>query len=825
MSDIDAITGQRTAARDLVTWAASVRTHIEPGAVLSGPSGCGKTWVANEVAEMLPHDMTCIIASGDKSNAKRDYLPFAAATMSVVRQSFIAAAMPEVARSIPHFGGIVGFVLQYIVNRHDTDQARRSFSLDPSDREILLRLDRVAGRGRLLIVLDDLQWWDEKSIGLVLLMISGRVNDMFPFLNNTAYLALTTTGQVATSPSYDALRPMFTGPEVRLGYCDESDFATVLAGLGLRMALRQDTARALYRITRGHLAIARQLVDYMNRSQTVDELLSLKSFEQFCERILDARVSGVGSEAPMLRDVLSCAAAIGMAFSKRELECIASDYKPYVLKCIRAAKALNLFEERDSTLRFIHELFPRVLGTRDRDESKDLHSRFAKCLRHLRPGDYRSRTRHHREADEMIDAHTCEIQAFLADLREGRTPHAVDDYPATSRHDSLRVFRALMERIYVAFQHGEYERAVSLGKAVDETLPPPLRAECDSVIASSKTRLLSEKDREEAAKLLERWTGLSGEEPELWSRLALARIVALGQMNADTATKTATEHLLEHLSARESYDIGAERMMNRIKLRADLLYETDVAHYRLREAMSYFGPPTAGSAARDPLCYYLALLNLVGNEIMLGRYDDACATAAACKLYMEGVQGTTDDIRFPRPDVFANNTVLSAYRSGRISAREASAFMESIIATSPSSNDSPLMHSNRVAYAVAAGEVVGPELLEDRFAKLMSRDYEPYFVYFVGNNLAATWLAIGNVPVAREYWRRIAPLVDRLEFQLIPHMPVRHARLTQMLRSDDCTLESCETTLRSFTADAVGPTWDHHAHVFLLSELQLWAEG
>jgi AAA ATPase-like protein len=825
MGDIAAVTGQRTAVRDLVAWAASARVHVEPVAVLSGPSGCGKTWVAHQVAEMLPDDVTCAFASGDRSNANRDYLPFASATMSVVRQSFVASAIPEVGRSIPHFGGIVGFLLQYIVNRRETEQSRRSFTLDQSDREILLRLDRIAARGRLLLVLDDLQWWDERSIGLAQLMISGRVNDMFPFLNNTAYLALTTTGQAATSTSYDELRKTFTGPEIQLGYCDESDFGAVLQGLGLRMALRHDTTRELYRITRGHLAIARQLVDYLNRSQSADDLLLLKTFEQFCHQILDARVSSVGPEASILREILSCAATIGMAFSRRELECIANDYRPQVLKCIRAAKALNLFEEYDSNLRFLHELYPRVLKTQDLDESRDLHSRFAKCLQRIRPGDYRSRARHHLEAEESIHAHVCEIHALLADLREGRAIHAIQQYPDQPRHDSLRAFYSLMQQVYAAFGNGEYERAIALGRTVDETLPLALRAECDWVIASSQTRLLSSAERENAAKLLERWAGLAREEPELWSRLALARVVALGQMNADSATKAATEHLLQHLSAREDYDVGAERMMNRIKLRADLLYETDVAHYRLREARSYFGPPTAAAPSRDPLCYYLALLNLSGNEIMLGRYSDACETAAACKLYIESVQGTIDDIRFPRPDVLANNTVLSAYRAGRMPAHEAAAYMESILATSPMSNDSPLMQSNRVALSVAAGELADPSLLEIWFERLSSKDYEPYFVYFVGNNLAATWLALGDVQAARKYWQRIAPLVGALEFQLMPHMSIRHARLTQMLLSDDSTLEICERTLRASTADAVGPTWDHHAHVFLLSELQLWSEG
>ncbi|MDB5070981.1 MAG: hypothetical protein JWM87_2092 [Candidatus Eremiobacteraeota bacterium] len=50
-------------------------------------------------------------------------------------------------------------------------------------------------------------------------MLSGRINDLFPFLNSTAYLGLTTTGQALASPSYDALRRALTV----LLYCNRPD--------------------------------------------------------------------------------------------------------------------------------------------------------------------------------------------------------------------------------------------------------------------------------------------------------------------------------------------------------------------------------------------------------------------------------------------------------------------------------------------------------------------------------------------------------------------------------------------------------------------------
>ena len=825
MSDIASLTGQHSAIRDLVTWAGSARTNLDPTAVLSGPSGCGKTWVAEQVADLLPDDTTIIFARGDRNNTRRDYLPFLAATMFVSRQPLGAALLPEAAKVVPHIGSIIGFVLQYIVNRRETEQARRGFLLDAAEREVLLRLERLAGRRRHLLVLDDLQWWDEKSIALAQLMLSGRVNDLFPFLNEATYLALVTTGQRPASPSYESLYGYFRGLETSLHYCDEANFGVILVSLGLRTALDDSIARELYRITRGHLALAKQLVDYLNRVNRPEELLAHKVFEDFCKRVLDARVETMAGDAPMLRDVLTCAAAIGFTFSKTELECLARDSAPDIMKCIRAAKNLELLEQRDSTFRFLHELFRQVLTSHDEDENRDLHSRFAKCLQKLRPGDYSSRAQHHYDAEEWTNAHICEIHARLADMREGRDPAAIYTYPSDTKHDTLEVAYSLIEEIYRAFEAGDYAGSVTIFRNLDETLPPSVQAEAACIVASCKTRLLSRRERLEAVALVQRWWSLADDEPELWSRLAMAKVVALGQMELEPDTEIATKELIDRLSVREPYDDGAERMINRIKLRADMLYETDVAHHRLQEAKRYFGPAIGGIAARDPLCYYLALINLLANQIMLARYADACDTAAACKEYMERVRGTLDDIRFPRVDVLGNNTALSGYRARRMSASEAAAFLEDVMAASPPSNDSPLMRSNWAAFSVAAGVRPDPTWLKPRFEELMGDDFEAYFVYFVGNNLAAIHLALGNLQEASQVWQRLDGVVGGIDLPIRREMALRHARLRKFVAKPDATLEGAESLLRVSTADAVAPTWDHHAHVFLLSELNLWAEG
>jgi hypothetical protein len=825
MSGIDAVTGQARAIRELLGWVSSPRRFVQLTAMLSGPSGSGKTWVAQQLAEVVPEEVTCVFASGDRGNASRPYAPFSEAMLSVRRRSFLAEAIPQVARMVPHVGGFMHFLLDYMLTRREAEQARTAFLLDETDREILLRLERLVGSGRLLLILDDLQWWDDKSIVLVQLMLSGQVNDLFPFTKDAVYLALTTPGQIAVASAYDSLRERFTPFEVSVSYCDEQDFGAVLLGLGLRNALPGKVARDLYEITRGHLAVARLLVDNLNQSADVEEFLGEKDFERFCERVVESRLRSAGAEVPALRDILSQAAVIGLSFTQKELECIAQEHARQLLKCVRAAKQLRLFDEHGATLTFIHELYPRVLKTRDPDESRELNRRFAVCLLRIRPADYWARARHQYDAGDLSAAHVTEIHGALAEVRDGRVGQLSREYPVESIHESLHRFHGEISAMYLAYQAAQYADVIRMAEFVEPTLPSSLRAETDYLVALCKTKSLSHSERESAAKLLERWWSMLEVEPELWSRLALARIITLGQMGDRLAMDSVARELIEQLERHVDYDSGARRIYARLALRADLLYHPEVAERRLADAVKYFGPFAAGIAARDPLCYYLALVNLTGNQIALSKYASAQEAASRCEAYIQAVQGTIDAIRFPRLDVLANNSAMSAYRAGIVSAAGAAELMRSAIEATPRSNDLPLLESNWVGYATIAGTAHDLWTLESWFERLFGGDYEPYYTFFVGNNLAASYLARGDLDLARKRWRDVASIIGRLDDRVRAQMASRQARLDSALRSEDCTFDACEGAIRSHVEDALGRAWDHYSHVVLLSELQIWSDG
>lgn len=825
MVDLAALTGQTRALRELLAWVTSSQTFVQPVARLVGPPGSGKTWVANELVTLVSGNITCVFARGASSSTGRHYAPLSSATMAAPRRSMMADLAPEVTRLAPRVGELLHFLTDYVLTRKESEQVRQTFALSTTEREILIRLERLAGRKRLLLILDDLHLWDEPSLSLIELMLSGTLNKPFQFLNDAAFLAISTSGATPSSRTYDLFTAQLTGPRVELSYCSGVDFGAVLIGLGLCKALDGTLAQELHKITRGDLTVARLLIDQLNEQSAGLQLLTGDTFDAFCERVVHARVRTAGPASASLNDVLACAAIIGPSFSRVELECLASDQARELLKCIGTAKELRLFEEHDATIQFVHDLYPRILKTRDPDRNRELHRRFVRCLIRIRPGDYWARARHYYEAGDLVSAHVAEIHGLLSDIREGRDGQLSRRYPLDARHDSLERFREHIGAMYRAYELSEYSRVIEMGEFVDPTLPPSLRAEAGYLIALCKTKSLLRTERADAIVLLEHWQEAVRTEPELWSRLSLARIITLGQMGAEKAMRAATEELVAQLTRSLDHDSGAHRTLYRLMLRADLIYRSDVAESRLVDSMNYFGPLDSGQPARDPLCYYIALTNFAGNQLCLSKYSTADRAAVECARYVRKVQGTIDAVRFPRLDVLANNYVMSAFRAKRISARRAATLLQAAISASPRSNDLPLLLSNAIGYDIIASRQPSLYQLEDWFSETFGREIEPYYSFFAGNNLSAAYLARGDRVRAREIWAAIGGLVGELDAGLREHMAQRQKRLDEALESVDCSVATCEQAIRSHPADALGPGWDHFAHVVLLSELQIWSDG
>jgi DNA polymerase III delta prime subunit len=826
MADVEAFTGQAHALAQLMQWLSMPRVNLEPIVVLEGPPGTGKTWLTERLADALESSTTTVFAVGDRQNVSRDLLPF----KRIHRARFHAAhaaktLLPEAAASIPHFGSAIRALLQLVLSRGEMSQTERTSFLDADEREILFNLQRITGDDHLLLVMDALQVWDERSLALLTLMWSGVLSDSFPFLGRVSYLPVISTDEAPSSPEgFTKIQERLTTHKtIRLTYCRESDFAAVLSALGLDVSLPPTVLLELHRITLGHLAIAHQLVSYLNRTRDPTELLAQRTFIAFCDAILSDRIKKQGNQRDVLRRVLSCAAAIGVAFSEKEIACLSQLHEGELLTCIDEAQKLSILAGGEGTFSFCHEIFAKLLAASGQHE-RELHARFADCLRIIRPGDYATRAQHCSIGGLTELARAMSVHAELASMRSGRlAPQAILDgsHPA----DRYSRFLSLMARAQIAFDEGYYDQVLSLLENVDPTLNRTLLAEADIVIARCRIKLLNRRDQEAAADILAKWDSLRGEEPEIWQRVTVLHIVALAFIGSINEAKTAVTRF-STLVRDLRYDSDTIRNFQRLHLKCDSYLSPEAANANLIEAIQYFGPPADHLPARDPVNYYIGLANLVGNEIMRGDFRAALYATSRCRAYLESVAGTVDDVRFPRLDLVANNAIIAAFRCNEMPAVEAAGTMQLLLASTPLSNDRAILISNSVGYSLLANAPTDAlTLLATYFEKFtVEHVTDPFYTYFVGNNLAASLIVAGQLERARNLWTLLTPLAEEASPILAPYLKPRHRIILDALGDDQVSLASCQRALDERRGASVGKTWLHLGHVVLLAELQFWSD-
>jgi len=255
-----------------------------------------------------------------------------------------------------------------------------------------------------------------------------------------------------------------------------------------------------------------------------------------------------------------------------------------------------------------------------------------------------------------------------------------------------------------------------------------------------------------------------------------------------------------------------------------MMYSPAVANDHLLRAAHYFGPRIGTSHASDPVNYYVALCNLVANYLFCGNFKEAYETATNCERFANDAR-EKEGIQFPRRDILANNLTLSRYRFGRSSAEQCASAMHSI-ERNDAFADASLLDSNWAGFSVLSGKA--EECLDtlwywnDRL--LDESDFDPYYTYFIGNNLTSALIAIGEISKARDIFNSLEPLLESIRIPLKAILIPRHRALSRRLQSQIISIDAWDRPVSSSEDASITPHWQHYAHGILLSDLQLWSE-
>lgn len=807
--------------------------HLEGERIvgLMGLPGSGKSFTCRRLVDAWQEKGgVSLTAPGDEFQRARRFFPFqyAISQSNITRQIMLKAAsgaMAKGANAIPFAGPLAGFVIEKLF-AHSVEITKERYQfLSSEEQNVLYHLQRFVGKKPLLIVCDDLQFWDEAALSLLRIMLSGKICDAYPFLSNTSFVTVQTVQSLRDAPSIEfatlANKPIFTST---MGYVSKENLSRVLETLGMKAPLSEDALQAIYGISGGHLHILQQLVGHLqaNLLSFGNDWTGTEGVD-FVSELIVSRIKGLGPIGNDLLHVLKTACIIGTIFSDQELACLCERDAPQVRKVLSACEGMYLVQRGEQSSHFAHGIVHQSLKQLDMTETEELHRQFSSCLKKLRPGDYRSRMRHLLAGDDRDGAAMLAVCGLLQDHRNG-VP-SVDDATLKDLVASAGLGPTL--DLLVNAQHKvrvhDLTGAIGLLAGIDPIVPIQLQAEAAYLRAMCLIKAYQYNTREEAIGLLRRWISKLSDEGELHVRLLSTLLVALTHQRREEEALAVEGEIVGLLSDRMRYDSDAMDALMVLDRKADLLYSADQSHHRLLRSRNHFMPPTDGQP-RNFYQYCASTLNLAANRIVCGEYSDSLACLRELIALLERNPGH----HFTRFEVLSNNLIVSELFEGVCDAATAKRYFQQLLSKPIAAMDAALVQSNFGACVALTNDLASAQsILEPLYARLQSTtEADDLHTYLAGTNLASVLYLTGEQSHAVELTKTLSRIS---ETAMPPHKVFfrdRHAILLAAMESGATyTPAEWHVLPAKVSPSGAGPSWRHYGRGFVFTDLQIFTES
>ncbi len=797
--------------------------------VIQGPPGVGKSWLAKGVGAMWEAaGGGVVVAEGDSMRSEVSLYPFriAMGDLSGGSESLApaAATLARAGEVLLGTGGLLTSSVEALASLQARSQRERAVLLDKTEQDVLFRLSKLARKRPLLVIADNLHWWDSASLEFLSRLRDARIGEGFPFLAEMRVLAVETIEpyqSVAHPKARDALLLPQTTTSFALDPIPREGFEEVVLALGAPQRPSTETADLIYKFSGGHLVLAHRCAARLKEGDA-DGFLAAADAQDFVQKLLSERLRSLGMTGEEAVTMLQIAAVSGLTFRRDELVCAAGIDETETLRLLRYCRKEGLLELQYGIGRFVHDLYRQYFLDAIGEERLTIHETLGDCLRKLSPGDYESRCINAVEAECEEDAAAWAVQAALQRQREGLPWRDLSSVvlEAMEKGGLTRV----AECFEVAIEHTKNFRTADALQALAELhhdLPRCLMAEADYLRAASLMTTRSEKDRTDAQALLESWSDYVEEEVELGLRLMQLRLYDMAmQIDKGPGLKLEGE-IRQILRKRSNFDPAAKDVLYTLDRCAGIIHVPNRAIDMYRRSVEYFGPAEGQAVLRRPVEYYLCLVNFGANLLSNGCHEEACEIHHKIDDLVEGYEPGV----FPRLDYPRINALLTEYRMGAADIAEVVSRQREIVAAHKVPNDPFHVENALACYLALAGANEEALPIFDRLLTQLSsrRDPEPSMVYLIRANRCAARFVSGEIDEAQAEWAALTPIALEIPYVTRPALIRRHELLAEVMSEGrSMAARDFDRCLLADEPPEFSPFWTHHGRGFRMPAIQWW---
>ncbi len=802
--------------------------------MVDGPPGCGKSWLAKSIGAEWEHsEGFAFVAEGDRAMSDRDFFPLGSTPMPLRRTwNFVQDAMMVLSRmsdAALGSGRTISTIADRLFDGKHNKSLERALFLKPVEADYLQSLERECAGQPILLIADNIHWWDIESLHFLKLLLNGTLAQKISlrFLADLRVLAVRTdpTFQAPTHTEYlnSEIYPHFSKPH-RLANPTVEKVPEVMTALGCKRQLNQGELAAVANACGGNLALLSRAAQALSDEQNPIELDSEEARDML-DLLIRERVLIATQSNTRVIETLKCASILGIHFLKQDLACLQRKQVHQIQGDLSLAESLGLMELNHDQARFTHETFKTYFYEDLEPTASGVYARLSECLRVSNPGNHKLRATAHAKSGDINKAAGHYICYLISLLRDGRYPEGASEPPVDNLIDLAgfgEVSHLLIEGWKAVLSERPFE-AIALFRSFGPTLgfPKILHAELDFLRATSLLASRSDKDRETATKILERWGGFEIDEPELGMRLQVLLIYAYTLEDDKDRARELIERIELLLAEKETIDESVRDSFYTIYRLSDGIYPEEIASHQIKKAVEYFGPK-GGKFPRRAIEYFRSLNNYGAVSSYSGRLSDAReALETALRVAEDNPEVLIRDGNFPR-----SNLIFARFLEEDISAKEALDEQEQAIGSRTWGMTSIFLENNAVAYALLAGENDKAIAICRRMRTRIDsggEDTEVFLQYLAKQTECLVRYHTDGDPTIKGRWQSLTPLVSKIPYVSRPLYLKRHELLLDAFDSvspGDAT-EWDRFPQRSLPRYA-GPSWTVFGRGFLLTDVQFW---
>ena len=805
--------------------------------VLDGPSGCGKTWLASGIGGDL-QDAISLFAIGDGVRRSEDFAPFESLTRNraglekvVVQGGRVVAGAGSF---LSGFGTLGATIFDWAVNASKALIPSSFADFSEEEWKWLGKLRRMSRGNPVVLIADNIHWWDEASFSLLQKLSESRDWKEDAFLASLKLIIVRTTDPSQTDylgKDFDRWFKRVRPARVQLQKCNLEQFKEAISCFGVKSQIDQTTLKDIHDLSAGNLKLAKlvsqSLLDGSNAQQLSEDAASMG----LLRTLLSERFKARDGKVEEVLSTLKNAALIGIYFYRAEISCLVSKNKGQadIRARLENAHATGLIDIDGDKYSFSH---PVILDFVEKElsptEISDLSGKLARCLRLLRPADYI------RQVDLFIasgeDREAAQSAALHLIQRCRLHEYQPEDIPANHNtlidtHGLSQFCQAMMYG-YTKIADGSHSSALVALETIGDSLFPGLYLELTYIRSLCRMESGRREDAAYVAEELDRHLELedADEFGEISTRLRLLRQQALVLSGTVEKARANSVSLMSYLRKRAAVDQDAETKYHQLLRKSNAIHDPFVAKAHLHQACAFFAPEMPSELPEQPLEYYRTLVNLSGVEIQLGHWEEACAAAEEAFALV----AANPMFSFPRLDVPLNNLNVARVRHGLDLIEQSVAQQQKVVSHNQALNDNFQHRSNLVGMHILAGDLVAAgtalDELEQEFASQALS--ELYITYHLKSRRQVLTYLKGDRVCCNDQQADLMQLLDSIDWPSRQALLRRQTMMEDLINTGDVLLPSnFDTWFVDQDASGSGPSWPHFGRGVQFSELQFWTDS